>query len=107
VQGAVDGALVLPAVRVAVGRGGSRAVAMSPVPGDAFEAAVARLDDDDLPVFAMLLDREPLDSIAGALRIDRAEVSWRAQRIVGRLRPRLGARADDQAIEAAQSHQMD
>jgi len=74
--------------RVAVGE-----VVMSPVPRDIFEAAVRRLDDDDLPVFAMLLDREPVDSIAGALRIDSAEVSWRAQRIVGRLRPGRGARA--------------
>jgi DNA-binding NarL/FixJ family response regulator len=73
------------------------------VPRDIFEAAVARLDDDDLPVFAMLLDREPLASIAHALAIDEAEISWRAQRIVGRLRPRLGARADDLAIEAGQS----
>jgi DNA-binding NarL/FixJ family response regulator len=88
--------------RVAVGE-----VAISPVPRDAFEAAVARLDDDDLPVFAMLLDREPVDSIAGALRIDSAEVSWRAQRIVGRLRAGRGARADDQAIEVGQSHRMD
>ena len=62
---------LLTALRsVAVGE-----VAMSPVPRDAFEAAVARLDDDDLPVFAMLLDREPVDSIAGALRIDSTEVS--------------------------------
>ena len=80
---------------------------MSPVPHDAFEAAVARLDDDDLPVFAMLLDREPVDSIAGALRIDSAEVRWRAQRIVGRLRPGRGARADDRAIKVGQSHRMD
>ena len=80
---------------------------MSPVPRDVFEAAVGRLDDDDLPVFAMLLDREPVDSIASALRTDRAEVSWRAQRIVGRLRPGRGARADDQAIKVGQSHQMD
>jgi DNA-binding NarL/FixJ family response regulator len=49
---------------------------------------VARLDDEDLPVFAMLLDREPLDSIADAMRTDRAEIAWRAQRIIGRLRPR-------------------
>ena len=78
-------------------------VVLPPVPRDVFEPAVAKLEDDDLPVFAMLLDREPLDSIARALRTDEAEVSWRAQRIVGRLRPRLGARADDLAIEAGQS----
>lgn len=58
------------------------------IPREAFEAAVGRLEDDDLPVFAMLLDGEPPDSIAEALRIDQAEVSWRAQRVVGRLGPR-------------------
>jgi DNA-binding NarL/FixJ family response regulator len=82
-------------------------IVLPQVPRDVFEAAVARLEDDDLPVFAMLLDREPLDSIARALRTDQAEVGWRAQRIVGRLRPRLGARAEDPAIEAGQSHQTD
>jgi hypothetical protein len=50
---------------------------MRAVPRDAFEAVVARLDDDDLPVFAMLLDRAPYDSIAEDLRIDQAEVSQR------------------------------
>jgi DNA-binding NarL/FixJ family response regulator len=71
-------------------------IVMSPLPRDIFEAAVARLDDDDLPVFAMLLDGEPLEAIAEALRIERADVAWRAQRIVGRLRPRLEARAGAQ-----------
>ena len=68
--------------RVALGE-----VVLSPVPRDVFEGAVARLEDDDMPVFAMLLAREPLDSIARALRTNEAEVSCRAQRIVGRLRP--------------------
>ena len=53
----------------------------------------------------MLLDREPLDSIADALRTERAEVTRRAQRIVGRLRPRLRDRTDAPLIEAQQSHQ--
>jgi DNA-binding NarL/FixJ family response regulator len=88
--------------RVAVGD-----VMPSPVPRDVFEAAVARLEDDDLPVFAMLLDREPLDAIAHALRTDEAEVGWRAQRIVGRLRPRLDGGAAGLAIEAGQSHRTD
>ena len=68
--------------RVALGE-----VVLSPVPRDVFEGAVATLEDDDMPVFAMLLAREPLDSIARALRTNEAEVSCRAQRIVGRLRP--------------------
>ena len=106
-DGVVDKAEPVSTLLTALRRVAADEVAKSPVPRDAFEAAVARLDDDDLPVFAMLLDREPVDSIAGALRIDRAEVSWRAQRIVGRLRPGRGARADDQAIKLGQSHRMD
>jgi DNA-binding NarL/FixJ family response regulator len=78
-----------------VRRAASGDVVMGAVPRDAFEAAVARLEDDDLPVFAMLLDREPYDSIAEALRIDHAEVSRRAQRIVGRLRPGRSIDVDD------------
>ena len=75
---------------------------MPPVPAT-HTRAVAKLDDEDLPVLAMLLDGEPLDAIARALRTDPAEVARRAQRIVGRLRPQLGAGADDLAIEAGQS----
>jgi DNA-binding NarL/FixJ family response regulator len=73
---------------------------MAPVPRDAFEAAVARLEADDLPVFAMLLDREPLHSIAEVLRVDQADVNLRAQRIVGRLRPRRSVSLDDDAVRA-------
>jgi DNA-binding NarL/FixJ family response regulator len=91
----VDKAEPVQTLLAAVRRAASGEVVMGPVPRDAFEAAVARLDDDDLPVFAMLLDREPSDSIAEALRIDEAEVSRRAQRIVGRLRPRRSAGLDD------------
>ena len=53
------------------------------------EALIARIDDEDLPILAMLLDGESLDAIAATLRIDRTEVGWRAQRIVGRLRRRI------------------
>jgi DNA-binding NarL/FixJ family response regulator len=106
-DGVVDKAEPVRTLLTALRRVALGEVVLSPPPHDVFEAAVARLEDDDLPVFAMLLDREPLDSIARALRTDEAEVSWRAQRIVGRLRPRLGARADDLALEAGQSHQTD
>jgi DNA-binding NarL/FixJ family response regulator len=85
--------------RVALGE-----VVLPPIPRDVFESAVAKLEDEDLPVFAMLLDREPLDSVARTLRTDDAEVSRRAQRIVGRLRPRLGVRADELALESGRSH---
>jgi DNA-binding NarL/FixJ family response regulator len=55
----------------------------------AFEAAVARLDDRDLPVFAMLLDGAPIPEIAEDLHTDEDTAARRAQRIVARLRPRL------------------
>jgi hypothetical protein len=97
----VDKAAPVQTLLAALRRVANGEIVMAPLPHDVFEAAVARLEDDDLPVFAMLLDREPLDSIAQAMRTDRAEVAWRAQRIVGRLQPRLEARAGGQPIEAA------
>jgi DNA-binding NarL/FixJ family response regulator len=54
-----------------------------------FEAAVARLDDSDLPVFAMLLDGAPVPEIAEGLQTDEDKAARRAQKIVARLRPRL------------------
>jgi DNA-binding NarL/FixJ family response regulator len=106
-DGVVDKAEPVRTLLTALRRVALGEVVLSSVPRDAYEAAVARLMDDDLPVFAMLLDREPPDAIARALRINEAEVSWRAQRIVGHLRPRLGAGADDLAVEAGQSHRTD
>jgi DNA-binding NarL/FixJ family response regulator len=58
-----------------------------------FEAAVARLDDSDLPIFAMLLDGAPVPTIAEGLRTDESDAARQAQRVVGRLRPRLDERA--------------
>jgi DNA-binding NarL/FixJ family response regulator len=74
---------LLAAVRT-VAAGGA---VLPPLPRDAHAAAVARLADDDLPVLAMLLDGESLPAIAETLRTDEAEIAWRAQRIIGRLRP--------------------
>jgi DNA-binding NarL/FixJ family response regulator len=104
-DGVIDKAAPVHRLLTALRRVANGQEVLRPVPRDAFESAVARLDDDDLPVFAMLLDREPLDSIAEALRTDPAEVTRRAQRIVGRLRPRLRDRTDAPLIEAQQSHQ--
>jgi hypothetical protein len=47
----------------------------------------------------MLLGGESLPAIADALNTDRAEVAWRAQRIIGRLRPGATSRAGEQAID--------
>jgi DNA-binding NarL/FixJ family response regulator len=102
-DGVVDKAAPVQTLLMALRSVANGESVMSPLPRDVFEAAVARLDDDDLPVFAMLLDREPLDSIAQTLRTDRADVSRRAQRIVGRLRPRLEAHAGGPGGESAPS----
>jgi len=91
----VDKAEPVQSLLAAVRRAASGETVVRAVPRETFEAAVARLEDDDLPVFAMLLDREPYESIAEALRIDQAEVSRRAQRIVGRLRPRRSGDRDE------------
>jgi DNA-binding NarL/FixJ family response regulator len=69
------------------------------IPHEAYMTATARLPDGDLPVLAMLLGGESLPAIADALNTDRAEVAWRAQRIIGRLRPGATRRADEQAID--------
>jgi DNA-binding NarL/FixJ family response regulator len=61
-------------------------------PADAYAAAVARIDDADLPLLAMLLDDTSIEDIAVALRLEANEVAWRAQRIVGRLCPGLRQR---------------
>jgi hypothetical protein len=74
---------------------------MPPLRHEAYEAVIARIDDEDLPILAMLLDGEPLDAIAATLRIDRTEVGWRAQRIVGRLQRRIRMRSDEPAAKIA------
>jgi hypothetical protein len=51
----------------------------------------------------MLLDREPLDSIAEALRIDQAELNRRVQRVVGRLRPQRAGRLEAGGIRAREA----
>jgi DNA-binding NarL/FixJ family response regulator len=76
--------VLLEAIR-AVTSGGTQFPAVTP---ETFQIAVARLEDDDLPVFAMLLDREPPEAIAETLRIDEPEARRRIKRVVGRLRRR-------------------
>jgi DNA-binding NarL/FixJ family response regulator len=94
---------LLAAIRsVAVGE-----TALPGIPRAAYETAVGRLADDDLPVLAMLLGGESLPAIAEALRTDSAEIAWRAQRIIGRLRPRATGRSDVQAVEAGRGHVPD
>jgi two-component system, NarL family, response regulator DevR len=93
-DGVVDKAEPAQHLLVAIRRAAAGELVMPEVPWDAYEAAIANIDDEDMPVLAMLLDGVSLESIANALRRDQAEASWRAQRIVGRLRPGLRSRPD-------------
>ena len=86
---------LLAAIR-AVAAGGTLLPAIS---REAYETATARLSDDDLPVLAMLLGGETLPAIAHALRTDQAEIAWRDQRIIGRLRPGVTGRSNGHASE--------
>jgi DNA-binding NarL/FixJ family response regulator len=54
---------------------------------DGYAAALDRLEDDDLPVLSMLLERRPPATIAATLGLAPADIDVRAQRIVGRLEP--------------------
>jgi two-component system response regulator DevR len=71
-DGVVDKSEPVPALLAAI-----RAVArgethIPSVPPDAHQAAAARLDDEDLPILALLLDGEPVDGIAQAFAQIRA-----------------------------------
>jgi two-component system response regulator DevR len=103
-DGVVDKAEPVRALLNAIRRVADGETIMPAIPRDDYDAAVARIHDADLPVLAMLLDGEPLEAIAEALRADRAEVAWRAQRIVGRLRPRIRTAANERAVESAHSN---
>ena len=70
------------------------------VPRAAYDAATARLDSEDLPIFAMLLGGETVPAIAKALRTETDEIAWRAQRIIGRLRPGATNRPDERELQS-------
>jgi DNA-binding NarL/FixJ family response regulator len=90
-DGLVDKSAPAAVLLDAVRRVADGETAMPVVGRDVFEAAVARLEDRDLPVFAMLLDGEPPARIAEALHCDEREAARRARRVVGRLRPGLAS----------------
>jgi DNA-binding NarL/FixJ family response regulator len=98
-DGVIAKADPIPLLLASIRRVAQGQAVMPPLRYEAYEALIARIDDEDLPILAMLLDGEPLDAIAATLRIDRTEVGWRAQRIVGRLRRRIGMASDEPAAD--------
>jgi hypothetical protein len=79
------------AIRV-VARGG---VSLPPIGPKDLEAAAGKVDDDDLALLAMLMDRTSPNEVADALHLDRRKLGRRIERLLGRLRGRL-ASPDDQ-----------
>lgn len=86
---------LLAAIR-AVARGETR---LPSVVRGTYDAAASRLDSEDLPIYAMLLDGETTTTIADALRVESEEIAWRAQRIIGRLRPGAAIRPPERELE--------
>lgn len=73
--------VLLDAIRC-VARGERPLAAPAP---DLLQAAASRLDIDDLPLMALLLDGAQTQEIAQALRLDQRTIKHRARRIIGML----------------------
>jgi DNA-binding NarL/FixJ family response regulator len=57
------------------------------------EEAAQRLDSEDLPLLSLLLDGTSPADVCEALQIDRRELTWRSERLLGRLRVEVPAAA--------------
>jgi DNA-binding NarL/FixJ family response regulator len=66
-----------------VARGGC---ALPPVTRDQLDAAAHEVDEDDLALLAMLVDRTPPAEVAETLRLDGRRLGRRIERLLGRLR---------------------
>jgi DNA-binding NarL/FixJ family response regulator len=82
-----------------VARGGDALPAIST---EMLEVASLALDDEDLPILGMLIDRTPPHDIADTLRLELPALRWRTERMLGRLQASVGrvrhpldARADE------------
>lgn len=74
----------------AIRRVASGEVLIPAIPLDVREAAIGRLEPDEVPVASMRLAGTSHQGIAEALGTDRRDVVRRVRRIVGQLRPKAG-----------------
>jgi DNA-binding NarL/FixJ family response regulator len=70
-----------------VARGGD---ALPPISSELLDAASLRLDEEDLPILGMLVDRTPMQDIAETLRLDPPVLRRRVGRMLGRLQASVG-----------------
>jgi DNA-binding NarL/FixJ family response regulator len=66
---------------------------LPPVTHDQLREASSRLEDEDLPLLALLIDGTSAHDIADTLRIEPRTVSHRVDRVLGRLRVEVPALA--------------
>jgi len=73
-----------------VARGGN---ALPPISSELLEAASLTLEEEDLPILGMLIDRTPPHDIADILRLELPALRRRIARMLWRLQPRSGEAA--------------
>jgi DNA-binding NarL/FixJ family response regulator len=64
--------------------------ALPPISTEMLELASLTLDDDDLPILGMLIDRTPPAEVAATLRLDLPALRRRIERMLGRLQASVG-----------------
>jgi DNA-binding NarL/FixJ family response regulator len=64
--------------------------ALPAISNEMLEVASLALDDEDLPILGMLIDRTPPADIAQTLRLDPPALRWRIRRMLGRLQASVG-----------------
>ena len=62
--------------------------ALPPLGREELDAAAHKVDDEDLALLAMLVDRTEPSEVAATLRLDRRRMARRIERLLGRLRAR-------------------
>lgn len=60
--------------------------ALPPIPQELYEAAARRVDERDLPILGMLIERTPVHEVQQVLGIERSELAHRIDAMIGRLR---------------------
>jgi DNA-binding NarL/FixJ family response regulator len=87
-DGLVDKAAPAPELFEAIRRVARGQTALPPLGREELDAAAHKVDDEDLALLAMLVDRTEPSEVAATLRLDRRRMARRMERLLGRLRAR-------------------
>jgi DNA-binding NarL/FixJ family response regulator len=87
-DGLVDKAAPTPQLFEAIRLVARGQTALPPLGREQLDAAAHKVDDEDLALLAMLVDRTEPSEVAATLRLDRRRVARRIERLLGRLRAR-------------------